>query len=94
MDQFYVVIHGYDDRMAEYVKNVLGHGGCNTFPDLSGKCKCGVLLASNMQECTCPACGEKVNLLQYESFSSWCGRTGGGIESGCKFIALAASHRI
>ncbi len=28
------------EDMVEYVRNVLGHGGCNTFPEYKGECTC------------------------------------------------------
>ena len=96
-DKFFVVIEGRDVSAARYVQNVLGHGGCNTFPEYSGVCgNCGTNLHSNVQKCNCPNCGStNLALARGELFSTWSARTrGDSLSTHCTFINRAAKHDI
>lgn len=70
-EKTFTVISSSEERMAQYIKNVLGSGGCNTFPDHLVSCECGAKVRSNCEELVCPSCGRKLKLPLEESFSSW-----------------------
>lgn len=57
-----------------YIKDVLGHGGCNVFPEYKGECGCPrktKFLSNTRQRGTCPICGSSVNMEIGQSFSDW-----------------------
>lgn len=67
----FTVISTSDEQMERYLKNVLGKGGCNTFPEYLGTCECGTNVRSNCTELNCPSCGKQVTLSREESFGAW-----------------------
>src|SRR6185503_1712149 len=89
-DKVFVVLEFSSVLSARYAVDVLGHGGCNTFPEYSGICgSCGVDIRSNAEKSACPSCGNTKNyaLEREESFGSWSQRTrGDSISTGCEFI--------
>jgi hypothetical protein len=94
----FVFLSSGDENGFNYIKNVLGHGGCNTFPDKLVECECGATVATNTLLLNCPACGRLVTAKESESFSDWCvahpdgSSFGGGMRPGCEFINRAAKH--
>jgi hypothetical protein len=98
MTEKFVVLHAYDDRSFEYIKNVLGHGGCNTFPERVVNCECGVITATNALNLNCPRCGKTVIASESKSFSTWStehpggSSFGGRTSKGCEFISSAARN--
>jgi len=70
MDTF-TVIHTSDEGMDRYLKNTLGKGGCNTFPEYLGTCECGKRIRSNCETLSCPSCGKEVALFIEERYSTW-----------------------
>ncbi len=71
MQRTFTVISACDEGMDRYLKNILGKGGCNTFPEYLGTCECGVKVRSNQTEVICPHCGKVFTLSLEESFSTW-----------------------
>jgi len=69
--QTFTVIHSHGEQMEKYVKDTLGKGGCNTFPEYLGTCECGKRIRSNCKTLSCPTCGKPVALSHDESFSAW-----------------------
>lgn len=71
MKETFTVISAHGEQMIRYLKNILGKGGCNTFPEYLGTCECGVEVRSNCEELSCPSCGKQVVLSTEESFGRW-----------------------
>lgn len=71
MKQTFTVISAHGEEMAQYVKKILGKGGCNTFPEYLGSCECGASLRSNCKKLSCPSCGKPVALSMEESYGNW-----------------------
>ena len=70
-EKTFTVISSYEEKMAQYIKKILGKGGCNTFPEYFGSCECGARVRSNCEKLSCPSCGKEVQLSMEESFSTW-----------------------
>ena len=67
----FTVIHSYGEKTEQYIKDTLGKGGCNTFPEYLGICECGRRIRSNCKTLSCPSCGKQVTLSTDESYSTW-----------------------
>lgn len=78
---------------SEYPREVLGHGGVNTFPDYEGTCKgCGLFIRAANPDLglpiPCPSCGTGVTLQPGTSFGDW--RYQNLDHGSCDFIEQAA----
>jgi len=88
------VVFAWDS--SDYVRDVLGHGGCNTFPDSEGACsQCGLFIRANSAVAFhyCPRCGAPTDLEPGEGFSQWSYLKGGIMSHRCDYIQSAATHR-
>lgn len=69
---FTVITTGEDPETDEYLRDLLGEGGRNTFPENIGDCvSCGIQIRSNCTELNCPSCGTPIKLRLIRTFDVW-----------------------
>ena len=64
MVRFTVIAVKDYEGMNKHLKNTLGSGGINVFPEYVGTCLCGVEICSNLELVHCPSCGTEIPIMK------------------------------